>query len=358
MVAGVTVAVLHRRPDAQGPAPVVAVAAAKGEVTLDVATIGTVEPATTRELAFAVTGTVEAIEVRAGTKVAAGQTLAAVDDTGAADDVDSAEEILSDAKGRLTEAENAAASVTAAATTCATPTLGHLTAVSAAATAAPSVPAIAAACPTHGYPDAGNDPILNARQTVNRAGRAVAEARAALDGAVLKAPIAGTVVSVAGRVGDTVSSGRTFITLAGTSAMQVRADFPEADAGSLKVGQRGTVTLADHDDTLDVTVVRVDPVGTSDGTLVRYGAVLAFAAPPTDLLVGQSAQVTVRVGEATDVLRVPSTAVHDISGGSGTVLVRSGTGDAQRTVTVGLRGDQYTEVTDGLTAGEPVVRSW
>ncbi|WP_436520828.1 efflux RND transporter periplasmic adaptor subunit [Actinoplanes sp. HUAS TT8] len=356
---GVVLGVVHQRSGSKKSAEIVAVAVAKGEVTLDVATTGTVEPATTRELSFAVNGTVEAIKVRAGTKVKAGQTLATVDDTDATGDVDSAEDNLSDAEDRLGDAEDQAAAVTASATACATATAtrGHMTGESPAAES-PEPQVAAAACTTRGYPDTGNDSILNARQAVNKAQQAVDKAEAALSGTVITAPIAGTVVSVSGSVGDTVSSGKTFLTLADTYDMQIEADFPEADAGSLKVGQTGTVTLADHDDALDATVVQVDPVGTSDGTLVRYGVVLSFASPPSDLLVGQSAQVQVRVGSATDVLRVPSTAVHDISGGSGTVLVRNGSGSTRRTVTVGLRGDQYTVVTDGLTAGDQVVRSW
>lgn len=351
---GVVLGVAHRRANNEKSTEVVVVAVAKGEVTLDVATAGTVEPATTRELSFAVAGTVEAIKVRAGNKVKSGQTLATVDDTDASDDVSDAEDNLDDAEDRLDDAEDQAASVTASATACATATAtrGHLTGVG------PVPQVVAAACTTRGYPDTGNDSILNARQAVNRAEQAVDKAEAALSGTVITAPIAGTVVSVSGSVGDSVSSGKTFLTLADTYSMQVSADFPEADAGSLKVGQTGTITLADHDDALDGTVVQVDPVGTSDGTLVRYGVVISFAAPPSDLLVGQSAQVKVRVGESKDVLRVPSTAVHDISGGSGTVLVRSGSASTRRTVTVGLRGDQYTEVSDGLTAGDQVVRSW
>ena len=57
-----------------------------------------------------------------------------------------------------------------------------------------------------------------------------------------------------------------------------------------------------------------------------------------DLLVGQTAAVRVTTGSAGDVLRVPSTAVHDIAGDTGTVL-RDG---VQVKVGVGLRGDQYT----------------
>ncbi|GLW31897.1 efflux RND transporter periplasmic adaptor subunit [Actinoplanes regularis] len=358
VAAGVVLGVVHHRQGGPKMAEVVAVAVEKGAVTLDVATTGTVEPATVRELSFAVTGTVESIAARAGTKVRAGQILATVDNTGAAGDVDDAEISLSDAAARLSTAQGQAAAVTARATVCATPPQGHLAGVASAAVPT-SVAASAAAttCTTPGYPDTG-DPILSAQQAVNRARQAVAQAVAALAGTVIVAPIAGTVVSVAGGVGDTVAKGRTFVTLAGTSGMQVVANFPEADAGSLKVGRSGTITLADHDDPLAGTVVQVDPVGTSDGTLVRYGVLLSFAAAPQDLLIGQSAEVRVRVGESRDVLRVPSTAVHDISGSSGTVLVHDGKRSSERAVTVGLRGDQYTEVTGGLTTGEQVVRSW
>jgi multidrug efflux pump subunit AcrA (membrane-fusion protein) len=38
-----------------------------------------------------------------------------------------------------------------------------------------------------------------------------------------------------------------------------------------------------------------------------------------------------------------------------TVTVRAGGKDTRREVTVGLRGDQYTEIKSGLTEGEEVV---
>jgi HlyD family secretion protein len=137
--------------------------------------------------------------------------------------------------------------------------------------------------------------------------------------------------------------------------MQISADFPEADADRLAVRQKAVVTLADRaGKDFKATVVQVDPVGTNDGTMVRYGVVLSFDDAPEDLLVGQSAAVRVTTGAAADVLRVPSTAVHDVAGQTATVL-RDGTAVK---VGIGLRGDQYTEVTSGLTEGETVVRSW
>ncbi|GLY06757.1 HlyD family efflux transporter periplasmic adaptor subunit [Actinoplanes sp. NBRC 101535] len=327
------------------PATVVIAAVDRGEVTLDVATTGTVQPATTRNLTFAVSGTVDAVDVRPGNTVDKGDTLAAIEDTDAVTAVSDAEEKLADARDRLTQARLSAAKTTKNADSCVR------------VTARPAISAAPTPCVTQGYPDTGADQVLTAEQAVNNAERAVDRAEDALDGTVITAPIAGTVLAVAGGVGDQAEAGTTFVSLAGTATMQVEADFPEADAGALTSGQTATVTLADAAG-LTATVVQVDPVGTSDGTLVRYGVVLAFTDAPADLLIGQSAQVRVRTGQADDVLRVPSTAVHDISDGAGTVLLRSGTTSEERSVTVGLRGDQYTEITGGLDEGAQVVRSW
>ncbi|WP_433795182.1 efflux RND transporter periplasmic adaptor subunit [Actinoplanes sp. CA-252034] len=339
------------------PAAIVVAVVDRGAVTLDVATTGAVEPATTRSLGFSVAGSVESVLVRPGNRVSKGQKLAVLDDTGAADDLSDARSSLTEARARLGEATTVAARATASATACARP--GQTVVPAGAAGIRGAIAARAAGpCATRGYPDAGGDQVLTAQQQVNRAARAVEAAQRALDGTVVTAPIAGTVVAVEGKVGDRVRSGATFISLADTYAMQVRADFPEADAGALVPGQTATVSLADSEDLYTAEVAQVDPAGTSDGTLVRFGVVLAFADAPDGLLVGQSAQIKVRTGEATDVLRVPSTAVHDVSGGSGTVLLHVANRSEERVVTVGLRGDRYTEITGGLEQGDQVVRSW
>jgi multidrug efflux pump subunit AcrA (membrane-fusion protein) len=424
VLAGVIVVAVARDDETTATARLVTAAADRGEVTLDVATIGTIEPASTRSLSFEVGGIVASIAVRAGNKVRKGDELARLDNADAAEDVSDAETKLAEARERLAGATGDAVAATASATVCATATRtggpevvgaraavdrtkpaarpepgpmpeGNGVPIAAAVVAAAlnggpmpevdgplaarqprpaakpaatgrpvtrdDVVAAATPCATRGFADTGNDQMLNAEQAVNNAELALAQAEEALAGVVMKAPISGTVVSISGSVGDNVKSGSAFLGLADTYAMQISADFPEADAGSLAKGQTGTVTLAGSDEPCPATVIQVDPVGTSDGTLVRYGVLLSFTGAPADLLVGQSAQVRVRTGEMTGVLRVPSTAVHDVAGESGTVQVLSGNagaGGAERSVTVGLRGDQYTEITDGLSEGEQVVRSW
>ncbi|WP_199509270.1 efflux RND transporter periplasmic adaptor subunit [Nucisporomicrobium flavum] len=374
-----------------GPAAAATVAADRGAVTSEVATTGNVQPAQTRSLSFAVAGTVEAVKVRPGTVVTAGQELARIDDSDAAGAVDSARKALADAEDALQEARDQAAptgsgcgvvpaayaSAPPPTPTGATPAPTRTTAPAAtprptrtpaptrtsapartsppARGGAPTTTACGGADQQGGRQGGGGDAVLSAEQRVNQAGAAVAKAEDDLEGTTITAPLAGRVLSVSGKVGSRVGAGAAFLTLADVSGMQIAADFPEADADRLAVRQKAAVTLADRaGETFAATVVQVDPVGTSDGTLVRFGVVLSFDDAPEDLLVGQSAAVRVTTGAKRDVLRVPSTAVHDVAGPAGTVL-RAG---ARVRVGVGLRGDAYTEITSGLAPGDTVARSW
>jgi RND family efflux transporter MFP subunit len=194
--------------------------------------------------------------------------------------------------------------------------------------------------------------VLAAQQRVTSAEVALAEAEDQFAGTKIKAPIAGKVLTVAGAVGAEVGAGGTFVSLADVAGMQVAADFPEAYAGRLETGQSATVTLANRPgEEFAARVVRVSPVGAADGDMVRYGVVLAFEEVPTDPLVGQSASIRVITGEVTGVLRVPSAAVRD----DGTVVVRTSAGGEIRAVSVGMRGDQYTEIKSGLIQGDEIV---
>ena len=385
------------------PAAAATVAVDRGAVSTEVATTGTVQPAQTRSLSFAVQGTVDSVSVRAGSTVTAGQTLAKVDDTDAASAVSDAQTALDQAESQLTTARNNASKSTSSSSSCTTgsvaaaaytytspttsptttspsPTASPTATTTATATASPTASRTSTATRTtsptksttrsstksssctssnqqnsQNNQNGGSDPILSAEQRVTSATTTLENAEDALDGATITAPIAGRILTVAGKVGSQVGAGSTFITLADVYDMQISADFPEADADRLAVRQSAVISLADQTGkTFKATVVQVDPTGTSDGTMVRYGVLLAFDESPEDLLVGQSAAVRVTTGSKASVLRVPSTAVHDVAGTTGTV----DKGGAQLKVGIGLRGDQFTEVTSGLAAGDVVARSW
>ncbi|GIE98921.1 efflux RND transporter periplasmic adaptor subunit [Paractinoplanes rishiriensis] len=346
---------LDRAEDDRTPVAVATVAVDTGEVTVSVAATGTVRPATTRSLAFGIDGTVARVAVRPGSVVRAGAVLASADTTAAAAAVRQAQDDLDAAESVLDTAERVAA---AAATAPAASSARGAAASEMPAGAVPPEDQAVAALDLEAQAT-GLDAIFTATERVNRARAALAEAKAALTGATITAPIAGTVMTVAGRVGSRVGKGAAFVTLADTYTLQVDASFPEADAGSLAEGQTATVTLADRvGEEFPADVVQVDPVGAVEGNLVTYGVILSFRTQPPGLLVGQTAAVEVRTSHVADTVRVPATAVRETDRGRGLVRVRTGATQAEREVTVGLRGDLYTQITGGLTSGEVVVRSW
>ncbi|MFY1636249.1 efflux RND transporter periplasmic adaptor subunit [Solwaraspora sp. WMMB335] len=204
---------------------------------------------------------------------------------------------------------------------------------------------------------AGGDPVLRARQQVTAATLRLASAEDDLTGTVISAPIDGKVLAVAGAIGSAVRAGDTFVELGAVAQMQVTASFPEADSARLAVGQSAVVTLPARPGTeFSARVTQVDPVGSVDGQLVRFGVLVDFDQMPDGLLIGQSAGVRIVVDEVTDAVRIPVTALGRGSGGEDIVVVPAGSeGQRRQVVTVGVRGDQYVEVIDGLVVGDRVL---
>ncbi|GAB2953792.1 hypothetical protein GCM10027280_47790 [Micromonospora polyrhachis] len=388
----------------------------RGEVVLAVATTGVLQPAQTRSLGFRAAGKVSEIRVRPGDEVSAGQVLARIDAATVQDRVVSAREALGEAEADLvkagkttngqsqsggdcggtggsgTSADTGSSTSGTGAGSGGTSGVGVGVGVAGATPTATAVPpASATTSPTvgpSGHPsrstqsdqpsrpaggtgqscasrtgqsgDGGTDAVLRAQQRVTAAKLVLAEAEETLAGTTITAPISGKVLIVAGVVGSTVGSGSAFITLGDVGGMAVAASFPEADAGQLVTGLAATVTLGDRPgEEFTARVTQVDPVGTVSGQMVRYGVLVNFDQVPTDVLVGQSANVRVKIKSVAGALRVPSSAVRlGTDPATATVLVRTPGGDEQRQVTVGQRGDQYLEVTFGLSEGDQIVASW
>ena len=369
------------------------VAVRSGTITVTASASGTVQPIDSRALTFGTSGTVSTLEVKAGDRVTEGETLATLDPAAAQSAVSSAQSALdaantnlSLAQEQMTAAPGPTGCVAGAAFGLATPsaTAPPPASPSPRPPASPSPQPIksrgpsAAASPTNSgdcgsgsgrsgsggsgsaggsHQGTGTDSLLRAQQAVNNARLTLEQAEAKLAGTTIVAPSAGRVLSVAGAVGQTASAGGSgFIVLAGVDSLAVEAQFSEADVAAVAVGQSATVTLADHPGvTYQGEVTEVDPAGTASGQLVRYGVQLEFTKPPSDLLLGQSAVAAVVTASAPNVIYVPNAALSNLTGDTATVTVRAVGGDVTRTVTIGLAGDQGTEITSGLVAGDVVV---
>jgi len=194
-----------------------------------------------------------------------------------------------------------------------------------------------------------------AEAAVSQAKNELEDAKEALAGVVIKAPVAGTILSIAGAVGDAATANSPFITLGNLDELQVKAMVTQSDVEKLKVGQRAEVTLATRvGERYTGTVTHIDPVATTSGDLVQYGVLIAFTRRPPDLLLGQNATITVTTEKTDNAVYIPAQAARLRADGTAIVTVETGTGTAQRTVRTGIRGDQYIEVLDGLHEGDRV----
>jgi len=394
------IVVMVSRGDPVEPAAASTAVVRRGTVTQVVSAAGTVEPAQTRGLAFSQAGTVTELNVKIGQTVYQGDVLARIDATDAQDAVDSATSRLENAEAALERAQTAT-------TTCpgggagggggggqtgggptpiptrsptsnptpgptagptSSPTPGPTTSPTASRTAShhPSMGTVWAAALAQpsgqGTQDcaqtmpSSGDAVLSAQQQVTNAELSLQTAQRQLAGTVIKAPISGRVLSIGGKVGSEVSPGGTgFIVLGDVAGLSVRAEVSEADVGRLAVGQEASITLPNRAEAVTGRVSQIDPAGTVTDRLVRYGALIAFDQASADVLLGQSATVAVTVASASDVLFVPTRSVADVSGGTGAVTVRSDGREQVRSVRIGLRGEQYTEIRDGLVEGDEVV---
>lgn len=295
------------------------VAVARGTVTATVTADGTIESANTMSADFTTGGTVTAIKVKVGDEVKKGAVLATVDATEVTESLDTAERNLDAARDALDRAE-----------------------------------------------DGGDDStIANAENQVDQAESAVAAARRAVNGTVLKAPMAGTVVAISGAVGGSSggspgggngssSSSSGFIQLADLTKLQVAAGVAEADATRLRTGQHATVAWnALTGATATGTVSAISPTAAA-GNTVTYPIEVLLDGIPEGVRLGQTVSLTVTVDEVADAVFVPAAAVRTAGGRTTVTVVKDGVQET-RAVAIGLRGDTYTVIVSGVEVGELVV---
>ena len=113
----------------------------------------------------------------------------------------------------------------------------------------------------------GIDPLelATAENAVANAQLAVDQAQAKLDGATLKAPFAGTILSVEGEAGDSVSTSA-FITIADLAHPRVQFSVDETDMDKIFIGETVNITFdAVADRTFKGTVTLINPALVTSG---------------------------------------------------------------------------------------------
>lgn len=310
----------------------------QGTVSSTITASGAIAEARDVSADFAVSGTIASVDVAVGQTVTAGQTLGTLDTT----------DLQSTVNTDYTAYVYASQDLTAA----------------------------------QAQPNAQVSSINQAKQSVAQTKATWVTAKENLAKATLTAPIAGLVIAVSGEVGgssgsssssssssggSTGATGATsssssstsgFVTIADVSAYKVTANIAEADISNVTVGQVATVSFpALTGVTATAKVTAVSPTATSSNSVVTYATTITLDAIPDKVRLGQTASVAITIStSAADALYVPAAAITTANGTSTVKVVDSKTGKTTATtVTLGIVGDDGTEVKTGLTAGETIV---
>jgi len=175
-------------------------------------------------------------------------------------------------------------------------------------------------------------------------------AQSTLDGATLRAPAAGTVLSIGAELGENVSAA--FIVL-DAATLQLRGTVGEADVARLGVGQPATVRVeALGGSILRGTVTAIDS-GATQASIPLYGVAVTIGDPSPALRTGMSGGADIVVASRDNVILVPSGTVR-IQGTRTFVQVVNDGQLADRDVKLGAANDSLTEITSGLSEGETV----
>jgi multidrug efflux pump subunit AcrA (membrane-fusion protein) len=234
--------------------------------------------------------------------------------------------------------------------------------------------------------------LASAKATVKSDRVTIESDEKALHNTKLYAPETGTIVSLSGEVGQTVSgtgttkaasssgatggassggggggasantggasssgssagsAGSPFAVISQLESMQLVVALSESQISSIEVGQVATVTIeALSGRKVAAHVLSVDQLPASSSGVVSYDVAFQLDQSATGLKTGMSATAEVVVKQETG-LSVPTSAIS-----AGSVTVVRGGRQVPQAVTTGLAGNSSTIILSGLKAGETVV---
>ncbi len=192
---------------------------------------------------------------------------------------------------------------------------------------------------------------LEAQQQLDAARQELAAAQTQSTLLSVTAPIAGTVMQVAARSGETVDAGRDLAELVDLKRLVLVAALPSREAGLVKEGLSADIDTGAGPCHSTVTFVdaRVDP----QTDTVRLRVAVPEAA---GLRLGQFARVRIVYAELRDRLAVPEASLERNDEGQSVLKVVEGAEAVQKPVTTGVREGGWVEVQgEGITNGTPIV---
>ncbi len=203
----------------------------------------------------------------------------------------------------------------------------------------------------------GSEPVAIeiAQATIAEAQSAQVEAEANSESLEIQAPFDGIILNIPIQIGQTVGPGTALVVLLDPKAMQVRATVVEEDLPLITPGQPVNLFFdALPEANVSGKLDRIIPQRDSD-TLAIFPIYIRLDQVPQHLAAGMTVDASIIIAERLGVLRLPRALVHAHSDGTADVDVWLNGQVDHRTIQVGLRGNSFVEIIDGLNEGEMVV---
>ncbi len=196
------------------------------------------------------------------------------------------------------------------------------------------------------------------RAAVEQARVAYDKARRDLENIQILAPVDGTVSEVLPDVGEQIMANAVAVKMVGTETYDIEALVPETDIIKVQVGQQAEITLDAYGDDVKFKglVSAKDPAETKVQDAVYYKIRVQIEPAGREIKPSMTANVTVTTAEAKDVLVIPLRAIKTADGSARTVRILKNLKIENRTVEMGLKGDEgKVEIKTGLEPGDLVI---
>ncbi|MFA6376290.1 MAG: biotin/lipoyl-binding protein [Candidatus Paceibacterota bacterium] len=193
----------------------------------------------------------------------------------------------------------------------------------------------------------------------------VAQARAQVDllelqigDSSLVSPIAGQVIEVNGKAGETVTS----MVAAGLAVIlpadpySVEVDIYEEEAIKVKVGDPAEISIAAiPDKAFNAAVVSMDPAGKFINGVVYYATKIGFKEMPQGLKPEMTADVVIKTASKENVLQVPENTVQKRQAGGYYVQILEGDQAREAGVETGIRSKGMVEIISGISESNEII---
>jgi multidrug efflux pump subunit AcrA (membrane-fusion protein) len=179
-------------------------------------------------------------------------------------------------------------------------------------------------------------------------------AEAQLSYSRISSPIDGVVTDRPLYEGDLATANQPILTVMNTSRLIAKAHIAQSEAAVLKVGNPAELKIAGLDEPLKGRVSLVSPALDPGSTTIEVWVEAAKASPA--LRPGMTVEVSMIAKTEKDALVVPTAAVFKNAEGADYVLLAGSDEKAhQKTVQLGIRNSELTQIASGVSPGDPVI---